>query len=121
MLDFINRRYAETDDFVHGSEVSQYLLAHPEAAAFLRQAYAQTDQARTFEVYVGNQVSWLAANLDYPNRSEYDDLIEKAEMSDGKIGFRPKWHDFVEGEVLDRDVVVETIKRWLPETGKAHN
>lgn len=117
MIAFIHRRYAVTHDFVHGSEIAAYLLDQPEAVAFLRQTYAQTRQLKTFEDYVGNQVSWLGANLDDPSRSEYDDLIEKIDMPDGKLGFRPKW-PFGEGEVWDRDVVVQVVKERLTETGQ---
>lgn len=119
MVAFIYSRYAETQDFVHGDEIAAHLLDRPEAVAFLRQVYAQTEQAKSFEDYVANQVSWLGANLDDPNRPDYDEVVEKTKMADGKTGYRPKkWHDFVEGEVYNREVVVEAIKSWLPETGE---
>ncbi|MCA9875829.1 MAG: hypothetical protein KC441_19290 [Anaerolineales bacterium] len=87
---FVRYRYAETQDFVHRDEIAQHLLDHPEASAFLQQAYAQTDQKMTFEHYVGNQVDWLSANMEDPSRSEFNDLSEKGEMADGKKGFRPR-------------------------------
>jgi len=87
---FVRYRYAETQDFVHRDEIAQHLLDHPEASAFLQQAYAQTDQKMTFENYVGNQVDWLSANMEDPSRSEFNDLLEKGEMADGKKGFRPR-------------------------------
>lgn len=90
IFDYVRYRYAETQDFVHRDEIAQHLLDHPEASAFLQQAYAQTDQKMTFEHYVGNQVDWLSANLEDPNRTEFKDLLEKGEMADGKKGFRPR-------------------------------
>ncbi|MBP6468897.1 MAG: hypothetical protein KBE23_09760 [Chloroflexi bacterium] len=90
IFDFVRYRYAETQDFVHRDEIAQHLLDHAEARAFLQQAYAQTDQKMTFENYVGNQVDWLSANMEDPNRSEFKDLLEKGEMADGKKGFRPR-------------------------------
>ncbi len=90
IFDFVRYRYAETQDFVHRDEIVQYLLDHPEASAFLQQAYAQTDQKMTFEGYVGNQVDWLSASLEDTSRSEFKDLLEKGEMADGKKGFRPR-------------------------------
>lgn len=90
IFDFVRCRYAETQDFVHRDEIAQHLLDHPEASAFLQQAYEQTGQKMTFEHYVGNQVDWLSANMEDPSRSEFKDLLEKGEMADGKKGFRPR-------------------------------
>ncbi|MCA9970237.1 MAG: hypothetical protein KC425_08480 [Anaerolineales bacterium] len=90
IVDFINRTFAETNEWVHRNAVAAYLLAHPEANAFLRQAYAQTEQLRAFEEYVGNQVDWLGANLDANGRFHYADILEKTTMPDGLKGYRPK-------------------------------
>jgi len=90
MLDFIRCRYSEIDDYVPRDEIRDYLLNHSEASAFLRLAYSLTEEKRTFEWYVGNQVDWLSANLEDPSRSEFKDLLEKGKMVDGKKGFRPR-------------------------------
>ena len=90
IVDFVRRRYAETQSFVHRDEITAHLLAHPEACTFLQQAYAQTEQKRSFEWYVGNQVDWLGADYEDPSRSEFDHLLEKGEMVDGKKGYRPR-------------------------------
>jgi len=90
IVDFVRRRYDETHDFVHRDEIAQYLLNHPEARTFLQEAYSQTEQKMAFEGYVGNQVDWLSANYGDPSRSEYEHTLEKADMADGKKGYRPK-------------------------------
>ncbi|MCB8922994.1 MAG: hypothetical protein H6662_15510 [Ardenticatenaceae bacterium] len=118
IVDFIYQRYAETHDYVSRDEIRDYLLSHPEASAFLREAYEQTEEKRTFEWYVGNQVDWLSANYENPDRSEFEHLLEKVDLADGKKGYRPQWHSFAEGTVYFRDEVVDAIERWLPGTGR---
>jgi len=77
IVDFVRRRYDETQDFVHRDAIAQYLLNHPEARGFLQEAYSQTEQKMTFEGYVGNQVDWLSANYGDPSRSEYEHILER--------------------------------------------
>lgn len=90
IVDYIQRQYVQTNEFVHRDDIAAYLLSHPEACSFLQEAYAKTDQKHDFEWYVGNQVDWLSANYGNPNCSEVDHLLEKAVMPDGKKGYRPK-------------------------------
>lgn len=118
IIAFVRQCFAETNNFVHRDEIVAHLFAHAKALSFLQKAYAASPQQRDFEWYVGNQVDWLGANLEDESRTEFDDLLVKTEMPDGKRGYRPKWHTFIEGQVYHRDVVVETIKGWLPETGE---
>lgn len=118
MAAFVRQRFAETNDFVHRDEIVAHLFEQPKVLAFLQQAYADSPQQKDFDWYVGNQIDWLGANLENPNRTQLDDVLVKRTMPDGKRGYRPKWHAFVEGQVYHRDVVVEVIQGWLPETGK---
>lgn len=115
---FVQQQFAESHNFVHRDEIVAHLLAHPQAYPFLQQAYQATPQQMNFERYVGNQVDWLGANLEDPDRTQLDDRLAKVEMADGKRGYWPKWHDFAEGAIYHRDVVVESIKSWLPQTGE---
>ena len=90
IVDFVRQRYFETHTDVGRDEITKYLLNHPEASAFLRQTYAQTKQEQSFTWYVGNQVDWFSADYENPNRSEYNHLLEKTILPDGKKGYRPK-------------------------------
>lgn len=117
IVEFIRHRYGKTHTFVSRDDIAIHLLDHSQARPFLRAAYEQTEKKKGFGWYVGNQVDWFSAHFGEESHSEYGLVLEKAELEDGKKGYRPRWHSFDEGAVYHRDDVVTAVREWLPDTG----
>lgn len=117
IIEFIRNRFTKTGNFVHRDEIVHYLVQHKKASAFLHEAHKQTAQQMTFEQYVGNQIDWLSARFETLGKTDFHTL-EKVTMLDGKKGYGIRWHDFEEGRIYHRQVVVEAIQSWLPQTGE---
>ena len=87
IVQIIQKRFAETSDFVTRGEIVAGLIALPETQTFLKEAHQYTSGQFTFEEYVGNQVDFFSKGIT-ENTSPYTNLFEKLHI-DNKWAYKP--------------------------------
>jgi hypothetical protein len=87
IVQIIQKRFAETNDFVTRGEIVAGLIALPETQTFLKEAHQNTSGQFTFEEYVGNQVDFFSKGIT-ENTSPYTNLFEKVHI-ENKWAYKP--------------------------------
>lgn len=88
IVEIIQARFSQTNDFVTRGEIVDGLIALSETRTFLKEAHQNTSGQFTFEEYVGNQVDFFSKSLT-ENTSPYSNLFEKLRI-ENKWAYKPR-------------------------------